>query len=382
MKIVLVTRGYPSKKHPQIGNFEATQAHALAKLGYEVIIIGLNCYSIKNYDIIGYHERVEGNIPIYEDYHLAVPTHNLMPIGIMSKILTKSLLRIFKKVISVHGMPDIIHSHYMLMTSAAVSLRQIYGVPLVCTEHWSKINSPVISKSIINLGKSTYQYVDKIIAVSHQTSKSIKDKFGFSADVIYNMVEDSMFDKCENIISNPSTTFISIGEMSDNRKGFDILIKAFSKYLKEGHEGKLILRGHGRLKGEYRNLAKIEGVEQQVEFVGEITLPELRTLVASSDVVVMSSRIETFGVVLIEGMAQGKPVIATRCGGPEEFITPDLGILVDVENVDQLCNAMINVKKNYSKYNRDHIITSCKENYSQTRIANKLTDIYSALVIK
>ena len=64
MKIVLVTRGYPSKKHPQIGNFEATQAHALAKLGYEVIIIGLNCYSIKNYDIIGYHERVEGNIPI------------------------------------------------------------------------------------------------------------------------------------------------------------------------------------------------------------------------------------------------------------------------------------------------------------------------------
>ena len=48
MKIVLVTRGYPSKKHPQIGNFEATQAHALAKLGYEVIIIGLNCYSIKN----------------------------------------------------------------------------------------------------------------------------------------------------------------------------------------------------------------------------------------------------------------------------------------------------------------------------------------------
>ena len=105
-------------------------------------------------------------------------------------------------------------------------------------------------------------------------------------------------------------------------------------------------------------------------------------MVASSDVVVMSSRIETFGVVLIEGMAQGKPVIATRCGGPEEFITPDLGILVDVENVDQLCNAMINVKKNYSKYNRDHIITSCKENYSQSRIANKLTDIYSALVIK
>ncbi|MCM1140685.1 MAG: glycosyltransferase family 4 protein [Muribaculum sp.] len=382
MKILLVTRGYPSEKHPQIGNFEATQAQALAKFGHEVIVVGLNCYSIKNYDILGSHERKDGNIFVYEDYLLAIPTHNLMPIQLMSKLLTFRLNRIFRRVVDEHGIPDVIHSHYLLMTSAAVSISNKYNIPIVCTEHWSRINSEKIPSSIINIGQKSYRLVDKIIAVSKQTAKSIRDKFGFEAQVVYNMVDDSFFEKCDLNKLNPDFTFICIGEMSDNRKGFDILIRAFSKYLKSGFKGKLVLIGHGRLESDYRNLVKDERIDDNVLFVGEMHRPELRTQIASSDVVVMSSRIETFGVVLIEGMAQGKPVVATRCGGPEEFVTPDCGLLVDVEDVDGLCDAMIKMKNNYSKYDSHCIIRNCRENYSQSHIANKLIQIYADLTQK
>ena len=73
MKILIIARGYPTPNHPLFGCFEATQAHALQKLGHEVIYIGLNFYSAKNWDIIGTNHRIVDGINIYEHYFLAVP---------------------------------------------------------------------------------------------------------------------------------------------------------------------------------------------------------------------------------------------------------------------------------------------------------------------
>ena len=78
----------------------------------------------------------------------------------------------------------------------------------------------------------------------------------------------------------------------------------------------------------------------QVEFPGLLNREEVRNIIQESHVVVSSSIIETFGVTLIEGMSCGKPVIATRSGGPEEFVTPEVGILIPTDDITALANAM------------------------------------------
>lgn len=379
MFIVFISRGYPSARHIQNGNFEATQAQALAKLGHKVIVIGVNCYSIKNYDILGFHNRQEDGIEIYEDYLLAIPSHNRMPFKFKSWLLSKRIDKILHKIINTHGKPDIIHSHYLLMTSAISRIVSKYHVPLVCTEHWSQINSPSLSKSIIASGKKAYEKVNRILAVSNQTVRSIKDKFGKDATVMYNMVDDIFFNISNDEPTNSIFTFIAIGEMSDNRKGFDILLRAFSRYVRAGNTGKLYLRGHGILKVQYEELAKELGINDNVEFLSEMSHNELDSYISRSHVVVMSSRIETFGVVLIEGMAKGKPVIATKCGGPEDFITEEMGILVPIENDEELANAMISIKYNYDSYDKKRIKELCYQNYSQESIANKIVEIYTSI---
>ena len=113
MKILIIARGYPTPNHPLFGCFEATQAHALQKLGHEVIYIGLNFYSAKNWDIIGTNHRIVDGINIYEHYFLAVPYRRLMPEVIIHHVLKKEIIKLYKKVEKLHGKPDIIHSHYL-----------------------------------------------------------------------------------------------------------------------------------------------------------------------------------------------------------------------------------------------------------------------------
>ena len=91
---------------------------------------------------------------------------------------------------------------------------------------------------------------------------------------------------------------------------------------------------------------------------------------------VLSSQHETFGVVLIEALAQGLPLIATRCGGPEDIINKDNGLLVPINDVDRLAEAMFSIYNNYEKYDPEKLREHCKEEYSEKSISLKLIEIY------
>lgn len=110
--------------------------------------------------------------------------------------------------------------------------------------------------------------------------------------------------------------------------------------------------------------------------VGLKSQQEIQDLISASDAFVLASRKETFGVVFIEAMAKGLPVIATPCGGPEEFVDQENGLLVPCDYVDELADALKYMHKNINEYNRDKIRESTLKKFSETSIAHKIENLY------
>jgi len=96
----------------------------------------------------------------------------------------------------------------------------------------------------------------------------------------------------------------------------------------------------------------------------------------NADCFALASETETFGVAYIEALASGLPIIAARSGGPEDFIDDSNGILVDVNNVEDLTKALKSLYMNIKKYVKDNISNNAKERFSGELIARRLEKVY------
>jgi glycosyltransferase involved in cell wall biosynthesis len=124
-------------------------------------------------------------------------------------------------------------------------------------------------------------------------------------------------------------------------KGVDVLLRAIAGLRERGDNTPVVLAGDGPLRTELEELTKRLGIESRVHFAGFQDLEPLRALLQMCTFVVLPSRGESFGIAILEGMAAGKPVVATRVGGvPEIVIEGETGLLVPPVNEYALCAAM------------------------------------------
>ena len=123
-------------------------------------------------------------------------------------------------------------------------------------------------------------------------------------------------------------------------KGIDVLLRAF-RVLLANEDIRLVLAGDGSLRGELEALAGTWGIRDRTVFLGTKTPSEVATLLRGCELLVLPSREESFGIVLIEAMASRKPVVASAVGGIREVIEHEIsGILVEPENPEALAAAM------------------------------------------
>lgn len=163
-------------------------------------------------------------------------------------------------------------------------------------------------------------------------------------------------------------------------KRVDNLIKAFSLLNKKYNNIRLKIGGDGVCRNELEELAIELNADNKVEFLGALTRDEVFTQINQADAFVLSSEYETFGVVLIEALALGKPVVATRCGGPESIVTDESGVLVEKNSVSALCNGMEMIYANRENLDANKIRTYCQQNFSEDAVTDKLLHIYHTIL--
>ena len=286
----------------------------------------------------------------------------------MFNIFDKRMEKLYKEIIKKEGKVDIIHAQSSLWGGISASyIAKKYNIPLVITEHSSIKRGKYVRKSYYKRIVDSYKSADAIIAVGNGLKNEIEELTNRrDIKVIGNLVDLSLFDIRDIKDNKDEFIFFSLAFL-EGEKGFDTLIKSFSRKFKN-KKARLIIGGDGTQREWLEGIAKSENIESQVTFVGALSREEVSKYMNKCDAFVLASRYETFGVVYIEALASGKPVIGTFNGGAEGIINENVGILTEIDNVDKLSDAMEYIEKNYKKYNKESLRKYCTQKFSSNVI--------------
>ena len=383
MKVLIIAHGYPTIQDPQWGCFEKDQALAFQCLGHDVSIMYIDGRFRKEKRKIGISHIKADGINIYGIFWFPFALIKKLGIKYELKLRSKMLCSLYKVMEKMEGKPDIIYSHYLYNTASAVVLKEKYNIPLIGIEHWSLLNQSTISNDVRYAGKIAYFKADKLLSVSKTLSESIDRHFGQKTIVVNNMVSNEFLIKSnlKKINNNSCFQFVAIGSLLPI-KGYDILIDAFHKAELSKNKCKLIIVGGGSENIHLQNQITSLSLTDSISLVGRKNKQEIISILNESNAFVLSSHSETFSVVCIEAMALGLPIVATRCGGPEEFITEEIGLLVKSGSVDALAEAMNEMYNNYHNYDRENIRNICKCKFAPEVIAKQLSSIFEEVVNK
>ena len=378
------------QKAPLSGIFQYHQARALRKKGINVGVISAGFVPFKRqffkYPYPPFDE--EDGVSIYRFYKRII-----IPGRIANKVLNKYLvglyLKLFARYITEQGMPDIIHAHNCLYAGVvALRIKKRDKIPYVITEHSTGFARGLISSRQAKLIREVLKNADVKTVVSTKLGSLLENLFGADACPnypIYNILDDR-FVKEENIlkgVKNDKGTFIflNIADL-DPKKNHSTLLDAFAHKFKGNSNVRLKIGGDGPLRKQLESKAKDLEIERQVIFTGLLSREKVLREMKNCDVFVLSSTFETFGVVLIEALACGKPVVATKCGGPEDIVNSTNGYLVPKKNVRALGNAMEDIYLNIDKFDPYQIRKDCLLRFGEDTFVARLKSIYANLLRK
>lgn len=375
---MFIVRGFPSDKDSMDGNYEAVQAKAIAAKGHDVSVIAIKwrnpLHVFENHKV---RHRVVGGIHVYEANKIKPSIPHLYIPKFEERIKQWQFRKVFKQYVADMGMPDVVHAHIIMYAAPAIMLKTECCLPFVITEHWSRVFETNTLRRVMN-DTFAYHYADKVICVSDALADSLKKKCGVDSIVINNMVSDQFFESRKTERQDHQFRLIGVGALR-RIKRFDILVEAFA-LCKFPENVRLDIVGEGEERPLIESKIKEYNVGRQVRLLGVKTPEEVNELLCQSDCFVLSSRLETFAIVVIEALAKGLPVIATRCGGPETFVRPEDGLLVEKENAQELAKALKYMSEHYREYDADEIRQHCHDNFSQDVIADKIIDVYRQVI--
>ncbi|KAH8741848.1 hypothetical protein FG386_002088 [Cryptosporidium ryanae] len=245
---------------------------------------------------------------------------------------------------------NICHCHDWLAAPVLTSLRRIGNnnrttIFTVHSTEYGRCGNQSFggqSRRISDIEREGCHTADRIICVSGVLAEEVCRLFGINRNkikVIYNGIHCHAFDrvamddpgeiKRQLGIGPLEPTFLCVARMVI-QKGVDLLVEAVPGILKYRSDAKFILVGDGHQKDEIERRAHQLGVYSSIRFVGKKSGDDVVRLYKACDAVVVPSRNEPFGIVVLEGWTAGKPVVATTSGGPRDFLTPNVdGYLVE-----------------------------------------------------
>jgi D-inositol-3-phosphate glycosyltransferase len=297
VKILLVSSMFPSSREPDFGIFVKQIADELERLGHDLRYV----VSDRRGGSVGKHVRLTAGA------------------------LTAA--RSFR--------PDVVYAHYLVPAGAvAAAAATVARAPLVVTAHGRDVRNIGCIRGVASATRSVVRRSSSLIAVSDFLRRELVAKVPEAEgrvrviDCGVNLERFRNRDAAEARRrlgwEGEPPFFLCVGTL-DERKNVDRLADAFGRL----GEGSLVFLGDGPKRSE---LAGRRGVR----VVGRVPHERVADWIAACDVLCQPSLVEPFGQALLEAMASERSVVATRVGGPPEFVTSESGVLVDPTDLDAI----------------------------------------------
>jgi glycosyltransferase involved in cell wall biosynthesis len=286
VRILLVSQMYPGPDAPDLGTFVAQVERALVERGHDVERAVLDT-------------RAGGRRRYLE--------------------LARRTLRASR--------PDVVYAHFLVPSGLVAALAG--RAPLVVTAHGRDVRNVGALPGVAAATRLVVRRAAAVVCVSEYLRRELETKVPAArgkTEVVSSGVDLERFAVAPAPDGPPS--FLCVGAL-DERKNVVRLADAFAQL----GEGTLTFAGDGPLRPRLAGRAG-------VSLLGRVSHDEVPRLLAASRVLCQPSLIEPLGQALLEGMAAGRSVVATRIGGPPEFVPPGAGVLVDPLDVDALAGAL------------------------------------------
>ena len=379
MHIMFIPSWYSNVRNKVHGSFFKEQALELHKAGVKVTVAYNEVWPLtmlgKIHEEKGLKYNVEDGLKTYR-----YKNYNYIPKNpLMFKVFNKRMEKLYKEIVKKEGAIDIIHAQSSLWGGiSAAYIAEKYNIPLVITEHSSVERGPYVKKSYIPFICDSYKKAQKVITVGNGLKNEIESLSGRQdIEVIGNLVDLSKF-TIKKRIKNEKFIFFSLAFL-EGEKGFDTLIKSFAKKFKD-KEAVLYIGGDGSQRSWLEALTVENGVKDQIIFLGALSRDDVSKWMNKCDCFVLPSRYETFGVVYIEALASGRPVIGALNGGAEDIINNLNGYLIPIDDIDILAEKMIEVYDNIESYDEEEIRIDCLKRFSPKVIVNKIISVYKEVL--
>lgn len=325
-------------------------------------------------------------------FHLASRFTGFRPIDLCSAASW------WKKSVDIHN-TDIIHAAKpeIILTNLWAKLK---NKPIVHEIHYPRLypyslsdirregilNHKVIRSALnLRLDKQATKLCTKVIVPSKYSKEELSRVYGINEkkiEVAYPGVDTSVF---KDFGLEREKRIITIGRL-EPQKGLDTLLYAFKEILKDNPGVSLDIVGREGSKNYetyLKNICIKEGLTSNVKFYGFLQQKEIVELLNKASIFAMPSRIESFGLVLVEAMACGLPVVSTDVGAiPEIIPNKKTGVLIEPENIEELAEQIL-ILLNDNKKRADLAkegIRRVKENFTWEKRAERVENIYDSIL--
>lgn len=368
MNILMIPSWYGTKTAPLLGSFYKEQAEELAARGHRVAVLYAEVGgSFRPADNQKMHDVVNG----VETYIWVKP--NLTPRWEKGRCFqrTRMLERMYRQLEKTWGRPDVVNLRSSLQGYEAVTLCRRHQLPLFFMEHSSFV---VTEGENSAARKRLYAVMDaaNVNACVGSTLLAVMQPYKADTRVIPDFVDERRFFIREKEDPHASFTFAAMGQLRPI-KGHDTLIRAFAR-LRQMTDRPVQLRiaGAGGLREYLQGIIREEGLEEVCHLVGNIPREQVVDFMNDCDCFVCSSRMEMLSCVLHECAACGRPAIGTMCGGPQDIITDETGLLVPVDDVEAMAEAMLTMLDKAPTYDRQAIRRHIIEKFGRDAVCNAL----------
>lgn len=358
--------------------------HAVAVSQFADVAVIFTCGVEKNQWKQALTYDLEDGIPVIRSYYLKSDGALKLPITAIRYTLAAFSAYYF--LLKKWGKPDVCHVHILTRSSVlALWLKFTSRTPYLITEHWSRYlpknkgnYSGALRKWFTNLA---VRNAGVVTAVSSELIEAMKSHDLQNAEYHYlpNVVDITRFYPAAEKMSSPFT-FLHVSCFDEKPKNVKGLLRAWKVFSETAYGCRLILVGDGPDFRTVKQYASEIGIENSTLFTGLLTGKALADVFRDAHCFVLFSHYENQPVVIIEALASGLPVVATRVGGIPDMVNEQNGILVPPGDEEALISAFLRIKENIDLYRAADISAGVKEHFGYEAVGKKIVNFYEFLL--